>query len=189
MRKYDLSNVSVLVIDKSEAMRALFRQLLKELNLGKTTIMSSGEGGLEYFNQDTPDLVLVDWVTDDISGLEVVKEIRTGEESQNQYAAIIMMSGLSSYDSIIRARDSGIHEFLAKPLSPKTLYEKVCHVIEHPRTFVRCDGYFGPDRRRTNKPLKKGVEDRRKGGSNVEDASNEQTEDKQPDKSADEEAD
>lgn len=189
MRKYDLSNVSVLVIDKSEAMRALFRHLLKELNLGKTTILSSGEDGLEYFNQDTPDLVLVDWVTDDISGLKVVEAIRTGEESQNQYAAIIMMSGLSSYDSIIRARDSGIHEFLAKPLSPKTLYEKVCHVIEHPRNFVRCDGYFGPDRRRTNRPLRAGVEDRRKGDGHVEDPSNEQTEDKQPDKPADEKAD
>lgn len=171
MRKYDLSNVSVLVVDKSEAMRALFRQLLKELNLGKTTILSSGNAGLEYFNQDTPDLVLVDWVTDDISGLDVVRAIRTGEESQNQYAAIIMMSGLSSYDSIIRARDSGIHEFLAKPLSPKTLYEKVCHVIEHPRNFVRCDGYFGPDRRRSNRPLKAGVEDRRKGDAHVEDTS------------------
>jgi CheY-like chemotaxis protein len=76
MRKYDLSNVSVLVIDKSEAMRALFRHLLKELNLGKTTILSSGKEGLEYFNQDTPDLVLVDWVTDDISGLKVVNAIR-----------------------------------------------------------------------------------------------------------------
>lgn len=172
MRKYDLSNVSVLVVDKSEAMRALFRHLLKELNLGKTTIMSSGEGGLEFFNRETPDLLIVDWVTDDISGLDVVKSVRTSEESQNQYAAIIMMSGLSSYDSIIRARDSGIHEFLAKPLSPKTLYEKVCHVIEHPRNFVRCDGYFGPDRRRTNRPLKPGVEDRRKGDAHTDGGAN-----------------
>lgn len=172
MRNYDLSNVSVLVVDKSEAMRALFRQLLKELNLGKTTIMSSGKDGLEFFNQQTPDLLVVDWVTDDISGLEVIKSVRTSEDSQNQYAAIIMMSGLSSYDSIIRARDSGIHEFLAKPLSPKTLYEKVCHVIEHPRNFVRCDGYFGPDRRRTNRPLKAGVEDRRKGDAHTDGGAN-----------------
>ena len=162
MRKYDLSNVSVLVVDKSVAMRALFRQLLKELNLGTTMIIPSGKDTVEHFNQDTPDLLIVDWVTSDISGLEVIRHVRTDEESQNQYAAIIMMSGLSSYDSIIKARDSGIHEFLAKPLSPKTLYEKVCHVIEHPRNFVRCDGYFGPDRRRSNRPLKQGVEDRRK---------------------------
>lgn len=168
MRKYDLSDVSVLVVDKSDAMRALFRQLLKELNLGKTTIIPSGKDALEQFNRETPDLVIVDWVTSDISGLEVVRGIRNGEESQNQYAAVIMMSGLSSYDSIIRARDSGIHEFLAKPLSPKTLYEKVCHVIEHPRNFVRCDGYFGPDRRRSNRPLKAGVEDRRKKDAHTE---------------------
>lgn len=162
MKSYDLSEVSVLVIDRSDAMRAMLRRLLKELHLGKTTIIPSGNDALEQFNKDSPDLVLVDWVTNDISGLDVVKEIRTGEDSVNIYAAVIMMSGLSSYDSIIRARDSGIHEFLAKPLSPKSLYEKICHVIEHPRNFVRCEKYFGPDRRRTNRPLKAGVEDRRK---------------------------
>lgn len=171
MKSYDLSSVNVLVVEKSDAMRALLRQLLKELNLGKTTIIPSGNDALEQFNRETPDLVLVDWVTSDISGLDVVRKIRTGEDSQNQYAAIIMMSGLSSYDSIIRARDSGIHEFLAKPLSPKSLYEKVCRVIEHPRNFVRCEGYFGPDRRRSNRPLKQGVEDRRKSDADVEDPS------------------
>lgn len=169
MKSYDLSNVSVLVVEKSDAMRALFKRLLKELKIGKVSIVASGTAAIEQFNRDTPDLVLVDWVTEDISGLEVVREIRNGEESQNQYAAIIMMSGLSSYDSIIRARDSGIHEFLAKPLSPKTLYEKVCHVIEHPRNFVRCENYFGPDRRRANRPLKPGIEDRRKKSADTED--------------------
>ena len=169
MRKYNLSNVSVLVVDKSDAMRALFRSLLKELNLGRTTIIPSGNDALELFNQQTPDLLMVDWLTSDISGLKVVESIRKGEESRNQYAAIIMMSGLSSYDSIIQARDSGIHEFLAKPLSPKTLYEKVCHVIEHPRNFVRCGAYFGPDRRRSNRPLKMGIKDRRKESADTQD--------------------
>jgi len=60
MRKYDLSNVSVLVVDKSDAMRALFRQLLKELNLGTTMIIPSGKDAVEHFNQDTPDLLIVD---------------------------------------------------------------------------------------------------------------------------------
>lgn len=168
MKKYDLSDVSVLVVDKSDAMRALFRQLLKELNLGKTTIIASGKDALEQFNRETPDLLIIDWVTSDMSGLELVRAVRTGEDSQNQYAAIIMMSGLSSYESIIKARDSGIHEFLAKPLSPRTLYEKVCHVIEHPRNFVRCEKYFGPDRRRSNRPLKAGIEDRRKKDTETE---------------------
>lgn len=168
MRKYDLSNVSVLVVDKSDAMRALFRQLLKTLNLGKTTILPSGKEALEQFNRETPDLLIVDWLTSDISGLDIVRSVRTSEESQNQYAAIIMMSGLSSFDSIIKGRDAGVHEFLAKPLSPKTLYEKICHVIEHPRNFVRCDGYFGPDRRRSTRPLKPGVEDRRQNDAHTE---------------------
>ena len=83
MKKYDLSDVSVLVVDKSDAMRALFRQLLKELNLGKTTIIASGKDALEQFNRETPDLLIIDWVTSDMSGLKLVKAVRTGEDSQN----------------------------------------------------------------------------------------------------------
>lgn len=169
MKNYDLSNVSVLVVDKSEAMRALFKRLLKELKVGSTTVVASGKEAIDVFNRETPDLVIVDWVTEDIPGLEVVKEIRNGEDSQNKYAAIIMTSGLSSFDSIIKARDSGIHEFLAKPLSPKSLYEKICHVVEHPRNFVRCKKYFGPDRRRVKRPLASGTDDRRKESADTED--------------------
>lgn len=162
MNNYDLSNVKVLVVERSEAMRSLFKSLLKVLNLRDFNIVDGGKEALESFNLNNPDLLLVDWVTSDISGLDLVHAIRNREISSNQYVSIIMMSGLSSYDNIIKARDAGVHEFLAKPLSPNTLYEKICRVIEHPRNFVRCDDYFGPDRRRATKPLKYGQVERRK---------------------------
>jgi predicted metal-binding transcription factor (methanogenesis marker protein 9) len=49
------------------------------------------------------------------------------------------------------ARDAGVTEFCAKPVTAVELYRKVCSVINSPRSFVRTKMYFGPDRRRRSK--------------------------------------
>ena len=61
------------------------------------------------------------------------------------------------------ARDSGITEFLVKPYTAKTLYDKIEAIIERPRNFVKADGFFGPDRRR--KKVNYMGQDRRQGKS------------------------
>ena len=64
---------------------------------------------------------------------------------------------------MIAARDAGITEFLAKPISAKALYQRVLNVVANPRPFIRTRSYFGPDRRRNANPNYAGAE-RRKGG-------------------------
>ncbi len=59
------------------------------------------------------------------------------------------------------ARAAGITEFIAKPLSAKTLMARVTAVIEHPRPFIRSPRYFGPDRRRRQTSDYKGPERRK----------------------------
>jgi DNA-binding response OmpR family regulator len=49
-----------------------------------------------------------------------------------------------------QARDAGINEFLAKPVSVKAMLARLTAVIEYPRPFVRTANYFGPCRRRRN---------------------------------------
>jgi hypothetical protein len=48
----------------------------------------------------------------------------------------------------MEARDSGITEFLAKPIAAKALCERILSVVLSPRPFVQTKSYFGPDRRR-----------------------------------------
>jgi hypothetical protein len=48
------------------------------------------------------------------------------------------------------ARDAGVTEFLVKPITAHSLFSRIAEIIERPRAFVRCEGYFGPDRRRKN---------------------------------------
>jgi hypothetical protein len=59
------------------------------------------------------------------------------------------------------ARDAGITEFLAKPISAKSLYDRILNVVLKPRPFVKTKTYFGPDRRRNVNPNYGGLERRR----------------------------
>ena len=94
------------------------------------------------------DVAFVDWEMPPDSGLDFVKRIRLAEDSPNPYVPIIMLTGNNEKGHVMAARDAGIHEFLAKPVSPRSVYGRLLSVLHSPRPFVRVGGYFGPDRRR-----------------------------------------
>jgi len=96
-------------------------------------------------------------------GLELTQMIRQPGANSNPYVPIIMLTGHSEKKRVIAARDAGVTEFLAKPISAKGLYQRVLNVVANPRPFIRTKNYFGPDRRRNANPNYAGPE-RRKGG-------------------------
>jgi DNA-binding response OmpR family regulator len=72
-----------------------------------------------------------------------------------------MLTGHTEMNRVMEARDAGVHEFLAKPISAKSIYARIRAIIERPRPFIRAGVYFGPDRRRRNNPSYKGRERRK----------------------------
>ena len=93
-------------------------------------------------------------------GIEFTKMIRNHDTSPNRYVPIIMLTGHSELSAVEEARDAGVNEFMAKPVSATKLYAKIKRIIEHPRDFVRTGDYFGPDRRRHQDPDYDGPERR-----------------------------
>ncbi len=83
-----------------------------------------------------------------VDGIEFVKAARMGDDSPNPSLPIIMVTGHSETRRILEARDAGVNEFVVKPMSAHTLFERIETVIERPRPFVRIKGFFGPDRGR-----------------------------------------
>ena len=73
---------------------------------------------------------------------------------------IVMLTAYAEKSKVEQARDSGVTEFCAKPVTATELYRKVCAVINTPRSFIRTSVYFGPDRRRRKDDNYKGNERR-----------------------------
>jgi DNA-binding response OmpR family regulator len=89
--------------------------------------------------------------------------IRQPGANANPFAPIIMVTGHTEKPRVTAARDAGITEFLAKPISAKALYQRIVNVVANPRPFIKTKTYFGPDRRRSSSSNYIGPE-RRKGG-------------------------
>lgn len=158
--EYDLSRVKVLVAEDYAPMRKLLGQVLFELNVNDYFMVSDGQAAIDCLAENEVDLLLVDNVMDPINGTELTRLVRQGKTAADPCTPVIMVSGETSKELIVAARDAGVNEFLAKPISTRMLYQRFMNVIENPRPYVRCDNFFGPDRRR--RPMRFPGLDRRK---------------------------
>ena len=156
----DLSRLSVLLVDDALHMRRIVRSLLNGLGVRDIDEAEDGAVALELFSQNVPDVVITDWVMPVFDGLELTRAIRS-TDSANPYTPIIMMTGHTERSKVLQARDAGITEFLAKPVSAKALHLRLTNCLENPRPFVKTRSFFGPDRRRFVHPSYGGERKRR----------------------------
>jgi two-component system chemotaxis response regulator CheY len=163
MIRIDFNKLRFLVIDDNVHMRRILRTLLHGFGARDVYEAEDGAAGLEAFTHYCPDILLTDWAMPVFDGLELAQMIRQPGANANPYVPIIMLTGHSEKKRVTAARDAGITEFMAKPVSAKLLYQRILNVIANPRPFIKTKNYFGPDRRRNVNPAYVGPE-RRKGG-------------------------
>ena len=150
-----------LVVDDNKHMRALVKGILHALGAKAIVDATDGADAFKELKHFPADIIICDWNMDPLDGLDFTRLVRTGGDSPNPYVPIIMLTGHTEMNRVMEARDSGVHEFLAKPISAMGLYSRVRSIIENPRSFVRTKAYFGPDRRRKDSENYNGT-DRRK---------------------------
>ena len=160
----DFNKLRFLVVDDNLHMRRILRTLLHGFGAREVVEAEDGASGLELFGQNNPDIIFLDWEMPLFDGLELIQMIRQPGGSSNPFVPIIMLTGHTERTRVTKARDAGITEFLAKPISAKGLYQRVFSVVAHPRPFIRTATYFGPERRRTANANYAGPE-RRRGGA------------------------
>jgi len=152
MVDYSLERLNLLVVDDNKHMRALVKSILHALGVRSVKEAIDGADAFKELRHFPADLIICDWNMEPLDGLDFVRLVRTGGDSPNPYVPIIMLTGHTEMNRVIEARDSGVHEFLAKPISAKKLYSRIKAIIEHDRKFIKAGRYFGPDRRRKADP-------------------------------------
>ncbi len=148
---YDFKDLSVLIVEDNTPVRDITVSIFKTFGVKKVFTARNGEEGFVEFCIRNPDLVITDWMMHPMDGFEMVHLMRTHSESPNPYVPVILMTAFTQQNKIVRARDCGITEIMAKPFSTRDLYKRLVQIIEHPRRFVKIDEFFGPDRRRSLK--------------------------------------
>lgn len=150
---YRLDLLSVLVVDDNQHMILLIGEILRGLGIRQVARFTDPADAFAELAEAPLDLIICDHVMDRLTGVELVQMLRTGKDNPNPFVPVIMVSGYGDVATVTSARDAGVTEFLIKPISATTLYQRVLEVINKPRPFVRSHSFFGPDRRRRVEPI------------------------------------
>ncbi len=154
-----IERLSFLVVDDNLHMRALIKGILVALGARMVREAADGADALKVLGDFPVDVVIADWSMEPLDGLQFLRILRTAPDSPNRYLPFIMLTGHTEMNRVKEARDAGVTEFLAKPVSVNGLFWRLRAIIEQPRSFVQAPHYFGPDRRRRVLPHR--GEDRR----------------------------
>ena len=150
MSEYRFDRLRVLVVDDNAHMRKLVITILQAFGVVQIAEAESADRAWQSLRDSNPDVIVLDWVMEGMTGIELVRLIRSNPQAPNPFVPVIMLTGHTSLDHVRQARDAGVNEFIAKPVSVKTMMSRLVSVIEHPRPYVRTGAYFGPCRRRRN---------------------------------------
>ncbi len=148
MQQHSLDRVNFLIVDDNKPMRHLVVTILKTLGARNVLEATNGRDAFAEMNSYPADIVICDWNMQPMDGIAFTREMRSGSNSPNRYVPIILLTGHTELARVRQARDAGVNEFLAKPISATSIYSRIRSIIERPRQFIRAEGYFGPDRRR-----------------------------------------
>jgi len=121
--------MKILTIDDQQLILLSLEKRLVELGYD-VRIAGSGRKGIEIFELFQPDLVIVDINMPDISGLEVVKHIRS---SNHGTTPIMVMSGNTNEDIIMDGFDLGIDDYMKKPVSLNEVAARVKRILGTPQ--------------------------------------------------------
>lgn len=163
-KEYNIERVNFLIVEDNKHMSMLIKTILATLGVREAVEAADGADAFKVLRHFAADIIICDWVMQPLDGLDFARLVRTGKDSPNPYVPIIMLTGYTEMNRVTEARDTGVNEFLAKPVSAKKLYSRIRAIIEHNRPFIKTKAYFGPDRRRQALASYKGSERRKKQG-------------------------
>ena len=87
----------------------------------------NGNDGLKELKKFQPDLLLLDWMLPDLSGIEICKNIRKDNSIKN--LPVIMLTAKGEEEDKIKGLDSGVDDYLTKPFSFNELMARIKAVL------------------------------------------------------------
>ncbi|MGB5092521.1 MAG: response regulator [Parvibaculum sp.] len=137
----------VLVVEDSGEMRRLVVALLQTMRIGCILEARDGKRGLEVFHTENPDIIITDGSMQPMDGYEMTRLIRQSGSGQGDIP-ILMISGHLNRNIVDHARDQGVTDYLAKPLSADVLYQAILRAVSNPLHIVETPSFRGPSPRR-----------------------------------------
>ncbi|WP_460449349.1 response regulator [Alsobacter sp. SYSU BS001988] len=124
----DLKTKKVLVVDDQKSMRGLVRFALIQMGMETVDGAESGEEAIKKLSTTRYDLIITDLHMDGISGLGLLKAIRSHPVLRG--TPVIMATSETSSDTVRQAKNLNVDAFILKPVEPNALQSRVKAVLK-----------------------------------------------------------
>jgi DNA-binding response OmpR family regulator len=121
----DFRDLKILVCEDDQNTMLLIKRMLLDLGVVNVFTCRDGAEALQllgsFDGQDLINLVLCDWKMPNMSGIEVLKQIRTCDPD----LPFLMVTGQSDVDSVVEAKAYSVTAYIKKPFSMEELRKKL----------------------------------------------------------------
>ena len=116
-------NMKILVVDDFATMRRIIKNILKELGYQNIDEADDGGTALAKLKLEKFDFVITDWNMPSVSGLELLKSIRSDPKLKDM--PVLMVTAEALKENIVQAVKEGVNNYIVKPFTADTLKEKI----------------------------------------------------------------
>lgn len=121
---------NILIVEDEPALVELLTYNLEKAGF-RTTVARDGEEAMVAVAEDTPDLILLDWMLPYISGIEICRRLRRNPDTSD--LPVILLTARGEEGDRIRGLESGADDYVVKPFSPSELIARVRAVMRRTR--------------------------------------------------------
>ena len=116
-------NKKVLVVDDFATMRRIVKNILKQIGFTNIIEADDGSTALAMLKKDKVDLIMSDWNMPKVTGLDLLKAVRSDESIKD--IPFLMVTAEGQKDNIIQAVQAGVSNYIVKPFTADTVKEKL----------------------------------------------------------------
>ena len=117
---------AIMIVDDSMVVRLTMKNVLKILGLEVVAEAANGQEAVEKYKTVKPDLILLDLIMPKHDGFFALQNILEFDPN----AIIVIISGIATYDNVIKAIKLGAKHFITKPFTPDEFYSKIYQVLK-----------------------------------------------------------
>lgn len=125
-----MTDADLLLVEDDEALAELLVWNFTKQGF-KVRHTVDGEEALDLAREQTPDIVILDWMVENLPGIEVCRRLRRAAETAN--VPIIMLTARGEESDRIRGLETGADDYVTKPFSPRELVARVQAVLRRVR--------------------------------------------------------
>lgn len=141
--------LSAVVADDQKSSRDIVAEILRSVGIRDIRHADDGAVAVRLLIERLPSFVVLD-LEMPYDGVRALRQIRGSESNNLRRIPVIMMTATATRSNVETMRDAGTNEITVKPLTTAKVVGRVQAIFLHPRPFVECRSYVGPERRRMN---------------------------------------